>query len=39
MSDIQLIWDNCKTYNEPDSVFQIKCIGNLSFSRIYGAID
>ena len=41
MADIQLVWDNCKTYNLPDSVrvFPREIIGYLRIGRAHGAAD
>lgn len=27
LDDIQLVWDNCKNYNHPDTVLQPLCSG------------
>ena len=28
LDDIQLVWDNCKNYNHPDTVFFLTCSGS-----------
>jgi hypothetical protein len=33
LDDIQLIWDNCKTYNQPETVLEISLSGSTKRQR------